>query len=723
MRTATAILILLLTLLTGCGSVPVETPQESPETRSLRLAGMADSLAAQGQYAEAVEAYVTSAMLLPPGDPRRAVLARKAAAASREPNLTVARLLIESPDSVTVFEALRLGGGDVAPELGPLVLSGEAPYGEYASLAVAECLVNAGRFVEAREFLTYSGDNLPGRAGTDHLILSYRVALGTGDTSLQETLWRRAEALGNSEMSAAMRHHRGMHKRSMGYEGWENDLLASFDLWPAGDMHAAAYAVLRETLFNDPVMASSVAENFYGGGLWNELYEIAIRSPNPPPNLHYLAGRTRDRLGFYREAADMLSEHLRRWPRGAEAPDAAINLGRSLAALGMVEEALDVFDTYQEKWPSHVRISNLPWYRGSLLAENGHWERALPYFRETIARYPGNTTADDAHYYLCVGLMKTGDPGAAQEFSSFIERWTQSVYRSSARYWYGRLLLEAGDSRGQSVLQGLVADSPESLPAVFAREYLNLPPWQPHYTGEPLEEWMTRNNRAPAAPPEEALAGAYLSSVGRRAWAQDLFRAAESRVGGAFRLGPFYARHEIWERGPWAAYTMWSLEGSERPLELWRLRYPKAWEAQVAEAGQRYHIDPLLIYSIMKQESGYSPWVYSTAGARGLLQMIPSTSEYVAAERGWEGFTPDMLYIPSVSIEYGIACISSYRDQMGGDIRETLAAYNGGPHNALRWGAGRVAPEEFFGRITFNETKKYVEIVSHNYTIYRSIWP
>jgi soluble lytic murein transglycosylase-like protein len=56
-------------------------------------------------------------------------------------------------------------------------------------------------------------------------------------------------------------------------------------------------------------------------------------------------------------------------------------------------------------------------------------------------------------------------------------------------------------------------------------------------------------------------------------------------------------------------------------------------------------------------------------------------------------------------------------------VFETLAAYNGGPHNAVRWGAGSASPEEFFARITFNETKKYVELVHHNYEIYRAIWP
>jgi tetratricopeptide (TPR) repeat protein len=153
--------------------------------------------------------------------------------------------------------------------------------------------------------------------------------------------------------------------------------------------------------------------------MWNQLHRIAIESPSPPPHLYYLAARTRDRLGLYGEAERMLSEYLRRWPQGADAPDATINLARSVAAMGRVDQAMELFDAYERNWPGHVRISNLPWYRGSLLAENGQWGRALPYFRETLARYPGNTTADDAHFYLCLGLHLTGDPRGRRRVRPF----------------------------------------------------------------------------------------------------------------------------------------------------------------------------------------------------------------------------------------------------------------------------------------------------------------
>jgi soluble lytic murein transglycosylase len=151
------------------------------------------------------------------------------------------------------------------------------------------------------------------------------------------------------------------------------------------------------------------------------------------------------------------------------------------------------------------------------------------------------------------------------------------------------------------------------------------------------------------------------------------------------------------------------------------MRYPLAWSHIVEPVCEEYGFDPLLLWAIMKQESAFQPECFSWAGARGLIQMIPSTSEYVALENGWDGYSPDILYVPDNSIRYGVSYISSVLRGFG-SIPVTLAGYNGGPHNASRWGGTSVAPDMFFSRITYNETKRYTEIVYHNYAVYRALY-
>ncbi len=687
--------------------------------RSVVEASVADSLFLAGEMDAAALMYSSAAHLLQPG-PGRAELAEKAAESSVSLSPVIARLLLETPTGTTPFRALRIGGTSIAPDIMSGLSEGRYLLPDYVALMAAESLLATDPSF-AMEFLQMIHSDLPGSAGKDQLLATYRAALGTGDLELQELCWNTAFDLDDDKLKAKFYHARGMVRGVFGFR----DFVDSFELWPAGDIHAAAYELLRETLLADSSMANQVADPFYSGGLWNEVYDLAVNSTNPPAHIVYLGGRTRDRLGRHDQAVQLLEEYLNRWPRGEDAPNACIYLARDLAALGRVEEAMEWLEFYENTWPRHGRISNLPWYRGSLLAENGFWERSIPYFAETVSRYPSNTTVDDAQFYGCLALMKTGRTAEAIEaFGNFNSRWTQSVYRPSSRYWYGVLKLESGDDSGRGVLDRLISGKPESLPAAFARDYLGLPEWKPVFVEEPLGAWMARNGKPEAQPTRNAIDGVLLLEAGCRKWALDLFRLAETEAGGAYRLAPFYLANDVWERGPSAAWQIWSLEGENRPLDLWRLRYPAAWSDEVVVTSDRFSMDPKLLWSIMKQESAFQPSCFSTAGARGLIQMIPSTSEYVAMENGWEHlYSPDILYDPATSIRYGTACISSYGEDCGWDIPGTLAGYNGGPHNALRWGWGTVSREEFFSRITYNETKKYVEIVSHNYNIYKEIWP
>ncbi|MCK5785626.1 MAG: transglycosylase SLT domain-containing protein [Candidatus Sabulitectum sp.] len=706
-------------LIVSCGTVADSPSSLSDPERSAFEVHRADSLLASGDRNSAAAVYAGAALLLPPDSPHRLDIAWKAADASTSGPVEIARILLEDQDSSAPFRALRMSGGEIAPEIMSGLVAGKFQLPDHLALLVAESLLISDPHL-AMDFLDMIRSDLPGSAGKDKLLTTYRAALGTGARGLQELSWNSAMDGDDDQLRSKFYHYRGMARGNYGFR----DFVDSFNLWPAGDIHAAAYALLRDTLLADSTLASQVADPFYSGGLWNEVYDIAVNSTDPPAHIVYLGGRTRDRLGRHDQAVQLLSEYLERWPRGEDAPNACIYLGRDLAALGRVDEAMQYMERYESTWPSHSRISNLPWYRGSILAENGFWEQSIPYFAETVSRYPSNTTVDDAQFYGCLALMKTGRTAEAIEaFGNFNSRWTQSVYRPSSRYWYGVLKLESGDDSGRGVLDRLISGKPESLPAAFAREYLGQPRWRPHFIEEPLGAWMARNGRPESEPTQNATDGLVLLKGGCRKWALDLFRLAEEEAGSVYRLAPFYLANDVWERGPSAAWQIWSLAGENRPLDLWRLRYPAAWSDDVLAATGRFNMDPKLLWSIMKQESAFQPTCFSTAGARGLIQMIPSTSEYVAIENGWEQhYSPDILYDPATSVLYGTACISSYGEDCDWDIPGTLAGYNGGPHNAMRWGWGTVSQEEFFSRITYNETKKYVEIVSHNYDIYRDIW-
>lgn len=718
--------VALAVLAAACSRVSEEQPPELTDVqRCSLLVNAAEEKMLAGRRHAACSLLVEAAVLADSGSPRRLGLVRAADSLADPPQPALAQLLLEGPaDSSTALRALVLGGAATAPRVAAGLDAGLWPLPGYAALLAADSLSSAGRYGEALSLLGRVPDTLAAPAESRRRLLLSEALMRTGRADSASRLLAEAMDSGEEELASRMLHARGMWLRDRGMPGWRSDLLESLRLWPAGDMHAGSFSIMLPDLLADSSLAAQVADPFYSGGLWNELYQLARLSESPPAHLYYLAARTRDRLGFYGQAVHMLQRYLELWPGGDDAPLALLYLGLDRARMGHAEAGLACFDLFEARHPANPRIGNLPWYRGSVLAEAGRWEESIPHFRRTLSRYPGNVTADDAHFYVCLGLMETGrSREAAEELEAFIGRWRRSVYRDAAMYWLGRLRLELGLAGGRQVLEELIAADPHSLPATYARRLMGLPDWRPDCTEEPLADWMSRNGLEPAEPSAAARRGRVLVASGLRKWGVGELRRAEARLGGPAALGPFYLRNGIWERMPSAAWRMWSLaDDGTRPRELWELRYPEAWPDIVVPACRRWGFDPLLAWAIMKQESAFQPTCYSTAGARGLIQMIPSTSEYVAVENGWEGYSPDRLYRPEVSLRYGISYLSGVAEDLE-HLHVTLAGYNGGPHNALRWGGTDVSPEMFFSRITFNETKRYTEIVSHNYDVYRAIYP
>ncbi len=88
-----------------------------------------------------------------------------------------------------------------------------------------------------------------------------------------------------------------------------------------------------------------------------------------------------------------------------------------------------------------------------------------------------------------------------------------------------------------------------------------------------------------------------------------------------------------------------------------------------------------------------------------------------------EDFTYLDLFRPNVSVRFGAYYVGTQLDAFGGNLRATVAAYNGGPFNAETWLAAAGGDNDIFVEtITFAETRSYVELVMENYALYRYAW-
>jgi len=120
------------------------------------------------------------------------------------------------------------------------------------------------------------------------------------------------------------------------------------------------------------------------------------------------------------------------------------------------------------------------------------------------------------------------------------------------------------------------------------------------------------------------------------------------------------------------------------------------YAAAIDAAGQRYGIDPLLIQSVIQQESGFNPNSTSSAGAQGLMQLMPSTSASMGVTNPYD---------PNQSIDGGARVLRQALDQFGGNTQLALAAYNAGSGAVTRYG----------GIPPYPETQNYVRNIMAHY--------
>lgn len=152
-----------------------------------------------------------------------------------------------------------------------------------------------------------------------------------------------------------------------------------------------------------------------------------------------------------------------------------------------------------------------------------------------------------------------------------------------------------------------------------------------------------------------------------------------------------------------------------------RMWYPIDYEEVITREARRNDLDPALVAAVIYTESGFVPDSRSSQGAVGLMQVLPSTAEFVATHPGRPSPAPEQIDRPEVNIAYGTRYLRYLID--GHDsIPLALAAYNGGEANVDRWlddaaaqGRELRVPED----IPFTETRGFVARVQAAQEIYR----
>jgi soluble lytic murein transglycosylase len=145
-----------------------------------------------------------------------------------------------------------------------------------------------------------------------------------------------------------------------------------------------------------------------------------------------------------------------------------------------------------------------------------------------------------------------------------------------------------------------------------------------------------------------------------------------------------------------------------------RARYPLRYEAIVRGHARNYDLPPTLLAAVIYTESKFDASARSSAGAVGLMQLLPETARGIATRTGGTRFVVDDLLDPEINVRYGSWYLRHLIDRYD-DIPTALAAYHAGQGNVDAWRRAGLG-------IQFPETRTYVERVLDAQRVYAEVY-
>jgi soluble lytic murein transglycosylase len=437
--------------------------------------------------------------------------------------------------------------------------------------------------------------------------------------------------------------------------------------------------------------------------------------------IHALLGRLLPRgaaLPPTPDGAESLSPDLSLTPEERDPPSAAVSrnpaldravreraqAGNADAALALVEGARGMTPGYAALLRADIAL---------VLFRRGEDARALRIAAEG-ARMGSPAAA------FAAGLAAWGT-GGFDIALGFFERATRSeaapALRSAAAFWTARAAIRARRPELYTPWMMQAAQESRTFYGLVARRSLGLPAnfaWEGELAGDA--------DLAPVAETAGGWRALALLQVGQPARAEAELRLLWSQA----------RNHPGLVRAMLGVATLAGLDGLSsqlaaasqsadgRPRDFARYPLPRL------QPQGGFRVDPSLLYAIALQESRFDAGAVSSAGARGLMQMLPTTASHVTGDPSWrEPAAAQRLNEPGLSLDLGQRYVHhlARMDGVEGNLIRLLAAYNAGPGNLLKWlpvHGHRDDPFLFIEAVPLDETRAYLHRVLAYSWIYAS---
>lgn len=393
----------------------------------------------------------------------------------------------------------------------------------------------------------------------------------------------------------------------------------------------------------------------------------------------------------------------------------------ALRALGRHDEALDAYRAWLDQVPGHLGarfgVAWSHWSLGDLDAADaafGDLDGAgALYGRALIANRRGDrgeavrllrATGEPARLWLATSLLE-GEERWSEAIDVYLDLSAgDSVYADDAA-WRARVLAQrTGDPE-------LVARAEQAVPA-----------------GSFFALRLGDVTRAPRHPTRDDLPSTRPGALATARWLAESDDAEGARLVLAFALRAATDEAEIVALGealqaldeyriPQRAGAALLSDGSEQ-LRSWRLAYPEAWPDAVRGEAKRAGVDPHLVWAVMRRESAFYPGAISRSGAQGLMQVMPTTWDWIAELLDEAPADP---FEVEDNIRYGVHYLGWLQAYFSGDDELVVPSYNRGQGYIRRlYDSAEVRrdKDDLYRAIDALETREYLQNVAVTRWIY-----
>lgn len=471
------------------------------------------------------------------------------------------------------------------------------------------------------------------------------------------------------------------------------------------------YLALSRLELNEPERAIAnwdyLIENYTGDALWATAWEEKA----------YTLWAYMDR---YDEAAQALLNYVDQTPESSRAPEFLFQAARILERDGRLIDAAAAWERLIDNYPAAEQS-----YRGLFLAgisyyRAGELDSALTAFQRllVLATTPGEQAS--AHLWIGKTQQARGDLGAART------AWQQGAQADPTGYY---------SERANELLQNrdpFMINQPVDLGYDLASERPQAEQWLRTTFALPAETDLS--GLGPLASDSRITRAAAFWELGLYALARNELESLRQEVASdpanTYRLMNYMLDMGVYRSAILASRQILDMAGLsdvdtlQAPAYFNHIRFGVYFKDLVLEASQSEELHPLLLLSVLRQESLFESFAVSSASARGLMQIMPATGAEIAGSMSWPAdYSEDALFRPEVSIRMGARYLDRQRDYFNGSVHAALAAYNGGPGNTIIWNElGQNDPDLLLEVIRADETRKYITQIYEFFNIYRLLY-